>query len=313
MRLRKFRKLLSLIVVVVIATAYVASQPVGTLSAIGWKDVSLLCPLGALGDMIATKSVTLRILIALVFAVASIFILGRAFCGWVCPVPVMSRLRGAFSSKKKCDAKPEAENEQSRGDAELAPEEVERLKDCTHGCGTCASKKDIDSRHIVLGGALLSTAVFGFPVFCLVCPIGLAFATVFLLFNLFAYADLTWGVVFAPALLLVEVVFFRKWCSHVCPISALMSLVSKKSRTFQIAVDRDTCLEGPEGTQCGICRKVCDQGIDPRHPERGNSWSECTKCRDCIESCPGKAITMPFLPGETTDMPVVIDVPKEES
>ena len=36
----------------------------------------------------------------------------------------------------------------------------------------------LDSRHYVLGGALLSTAVFGFPVFCLVCPIGLTFATV---------------------------------------------------------------------------------------------------------------------------------------
>ena len=41
---------------------------------------------------------------------------------------------------------------------------------------------------------------------------------------------------------------------------------------------------------------MCPQGINVRHPEAGMSFSECTKCRACVEACPTRAITMPFLP-----------------
>ena len=74
--------------------------------------------------------------------------------------------------------------------------------------------------------------MFGFPVFCLICPIGLTFATIVLVMRLFAFGDVAWGVILVPALLLAEVVFFRKWCSTFCPISALMSLIGKANRTF---------------------------------------------------------------------------------
>ena len=56
------------------------------------------------------------------------------------------------------------------------------------------------ARHFVLGGALLSTFIFGFPVFCLVCPIGLTFATILLLVNLFAQGDVTWSLIVVPAI-----------------------------------------------------------------------------------------------------------------
>ena len=59
----------------------------------------------------------------------------------------------------------------------------------------------LDSRHVILGGSLLSAAVFGFPVFCLICPIGLTFATIVLVMRLFAFGDVAWGVILVPALL----------------------------------------------------------------------------------------------------------------
>lgn len=58
------------------------------------------------------------------------------------------------------------------------------------------------------------------------------------------------------------------------------------------------------GAHCGVCAEVCEQGIDPRHPERGADWSECTKCRACVEACPGNAITMSFLPKKSGDVSV---------
>ena len=178
---------------------------------------------------------------------------------------------------------------------ELTDADRALLKSACRGHGSCASKGTLDSRHLVLGGTLLSAAIFGFPVFCLICPIGLTFATIVLLMLLFGVGDLTLGVIVAPIILLIEVVFFRKWCSHICPLSAIMSLVGKANRTFVPTIDDSKCLETSKGVACGKCSQVCEVKIDPRHPELGSHMSECIKCRACVEACPGHAISMPLI------------------
>ena len=126
--------------------------------------------------------------------------------------------------------------------APLSAAEKRALKtSCTGGCSSCADRKPADSRHIILGGTLLSAAIFGFPVFCLVCPVGLSFAMVFLLIALFGGGDVTWSVLIIPALIAAEVIFFRKWCSHLCPLSSFMSLIGRANRTFQPAIDDAKC------------------------------------------------------------------------
>lgn len=288
MKTRTLRIIVPLAVLVIAGVGYAAHVGIGDLSAIGWGSVSVLCPLGALGTMLASKTVVPRAAISLAIALVAIVFLGRAFCGWICPVPVISKLRGAFSRPGKAK---EAEGEADVAgavSAELTDKEKALLKSsCKHH--VCVSAPS-NSRNLVLGSALLSAAIFGFPVFCLVCPIGLTFALVFVLIALFGTGDVTWSVVAIPALLLVEVVFFRKWCSHICPLSALMSLVGKLNRTVRPKVDAGKCVETGTGHACGRCGKVCEVGIDPRHPELGASWSECTRCGACIEVCPGDAI-----------------------
>lgn len=238
--------------------------------------------------MLASKTMVPRAVISLVIAVVGIIILGRAFCAWICPVPVLGKLRGLLKKQEPTD-------EGARDVASpLTAKEVKSLK--TACSGTCHAQRPVNSRHLILGGSLLSAAIFGFPVFCLICPIGLSFAFVFVLIVMFGSGDVSWSVVAIPLLLLVEVVFFRKWCSHICPLSALMSLVGKANRTFRPSIDDTKCLETAHGVTCGRCAQVCEVAIDPRHPERGANWSECTKCRACLESCPGDAIRMPLLP-----------------
>lgn len=339
MNARKLRILIPLAVLVLAGIGFAAHTGFGSLSAVGWESVSVLCPLGALGTMLASRTMVPRAVVSLVVALVAIVIFGRAFCGWICPVPVVSKLRTAFSKQPKdaetgsgssgseaeacagakdagkaaeaavaaaaetdaADAKAAAETDAAAakgavGKAKaLSKREQEMLHaSCAHGACVEGCRPS-NSRNLVLGGALLSAAIFGFPVFCLICPIGLTFALVFVLINLFGAGDLTWSVVVIPALLLVEVVFFRKWCSHLCPLSALMSLVGKANRTLRPAIDDASCIE-VRGGECGRCGQVCEVGIDPRHPERGASWSECTKCRACLDACPGNAISMPFLP-----------------
>ena len=297
---KKLRIAIPIIVMAVLAVAYALHLPLGSLSNFGWKTISVLCPLGALTTMLASKTLIPHALISLVIAVVAILLLGRAFCGWICPTPVLSRLRYAFTSKSKLKAKEEeaaAQDNagQSSDKIELTDADRALLKSACRGHGSCASKGTLDSRHLVLGGTLLSAAIFGFPVFCLICPIGLTFATIVLLMLLFGVGDLTLGVIVAPIILIIEVVFFRKWCSHICPLSAIMSLVGKANRTFVPTIDDSKCLETSKGVACGKCSQVCEVKIDPRHPELGSHMSECIKCRACVEACPGHAISMPLV------------------
>lgn len=293
MKSKYLRIVIPLAILAAAGIAFAIYAPVGNLSSFGWKDISLICPLGALGTMLASKTIIPHAVISLAIAVVSIIILGRAFCAWICPVPIVSSLRNIF--RKKSETKPETDNAEDTPIA-LTDKELASLKRCMRGCGSCAGKKSLDSRHIILGGALLSTAIFGFPVFCLVCPIGLTFATVFLAILLFSAGDVSWTVVAIPALLAAEVIFFRKWCSHVCPLSAFMSLISKTNRTFVPAIDDAACLETTTGAHCGRCAQACAQKINPRHPELGSDFCECTKCRDCVDACPASAIKLSALP-----------------
>ena len=303
---KTLRTLTALAVIVIVFVGFLANLGIGTISAPGFWDISILCPLGALGTMLASKMMVPRAVVSLVIMVVLIIIFARAFCGWICPVPLVQKLRDLFSKPQAKEAKAEdADGTKAANVAPLTDEEKAALatgceKDAKGlaGCASCAKKRGdaVDARHFVLGGALVSTFIFGFPVFCLVCPIGLTFATILLLVNLFGQGDVTWSLIVVPALLIAEVVLFKKWCHKLCPLSAFMSLIAKLNRTFKPTIDDAKCLETSKGATCGRCGKACNEGIDPRHPELSEAaWSECTKCRSCVDACPANAITMPLI------------------
>lgn len=302
---KTLRTLTAAAIIVIITVGFVTNVGLGTMSAPGIGDLSILCPLGALGTMLASKMMVPRAVISLVAMVLLIVVFARAFCGWMCPVPLVQKLRGVFSKGKKPEEATECHPERAeRVEGSLSDDEILRLRTACSaqddkGCASCSAKRGaaLDARHFVLGGALVSTAAFGFPVFCLVCPIGLTFATILLVINLFAHGDVTWSLIVVPALLIAEVLLFKKWCHRLCPLSAFMSLIAKANRTFVPTIDDATCLETAKGRTCGACGRACGEGIDPRHPQLSEAaWSECTKCRACVDACPTSAITMPLLP-----------------
>nr|WP_305114105.1 4Fe-4S binding protein [uncultured Adlercreutzia sp.] len=51
--------------------------------------------------------------------------------------------------------------------------------------------------------------------------------------------------------------------------------------------------------------------INPRHPQLGTTFNECTRCRACADACPGNAITFPLLSKRpaVTGVPAADDVP----
>lgn len=345
---KKLRTLVALAIVAVVAVGFVTNVGIGTMSAPGIWDISILCPLGALGTMLASKMMVPRAVISLIVMVLLIVLFARAFCGWICPVPLVQKLRGLFAKKRPVEHGEDAGAEtaschperakrvegsraaiavapsadaardpstplrSAQDDKKVAPLTSEEEASLATPCASCASKRGaaLDARHFVLGGALASTFIFGFPVFCLVCPIGLTFATILLVINLFSHGDVTWSLIVVPALLIAEVLLFKKWCHKLCPLSAFMSLIAKANKTFVPTIDDAKCLETAKGGACGACGRVCEEGIDPRHPQLSQAaWSECTKCRACVDACPANAITMPVLPRRTPSAAEPVAVP----
>ncbi len=309
-------------VVLIAALALIFHLGTGSLSSFGWDEIAYICPLGSIEAMLGSRAIIVLPLIVLLILFVVSIILGKVFCGWICPIPSIRRF---FTPRKKHekdsetrslgdDAEPEAEDheddsssviatvttiEQDESQTEIDAKEglaslgigSHRCDDKTGSCANCGiQRKKIDSRHVVLGGALVSAAVFGFPVFCIVCPVGLVFATIVAWWRFIGFSELSITLVLFPIVIILEVVLLRKWCAKFCPIGAIMSLMSIPNRLFRPHVDEELCLRS-KGIECDVCHAVCEEGLDP-HYKCG--MQECTKCGECKQHCPTGAISFPL-------------------
>ena len=279
------RTLSALAVVALVCVGLALHTGTGTPSAWGIYDIAALCPLGAIEAAVASKTVVPPLLIALGVGVLLVVVFGRAFCAWGCPVPLLRRILGLKS-----------------------PEEKRAFLDIP------ANKRGgaADSRNWVLGGTILSAAVFGFPVFCLICPVGLTFATIIALWRLLQFNEVVLSLLVFPAILVLEVVVLRKWCGKFCPLGALLSLVSRLNRTFRPVSNPATCLRTSKGEACHACAEACPEGIDLHDAAASAPLNECTKCRACADACPMHAVTLPFLPKRVDTQASAADAVEDE-
>ena len=326
----RLRFLIMLALLAVVAVGYFTAGGIGNFCGIGFESITLLCPLGALLAMIAERTAIPMAVISVVVVLLVCIVLGKVFCAWVCPVHFMSRGKkkgkrgsgsvpapshGAADDFAGSSAVPHAA--QAGGPAAQAAAPVPALRTpcstCASPCGKSKGIK-IDSRHGILAAALGSTLIFGFPVFCLVCPIGLTFATVLLVMRLFAFGDATWTVVAFPAIIALEILLLPKWCQRFCPLGALLSLFSGLNRTFRPQVDAEKCLREGRGKACNLCEQACPEGINLHDIAAGETTlNDCSKCRACADVCPERAITFPLLPkkqAQATPLPVDDEIPE---
>lgn len=256
-----------------------------------WKAVG--CAFGVLQNSIYTRYVLWTILASFLLVG---MILGRAFCGWICPFGFVMDLVKMIRRKR----------------SELSLRTHETLKDLKYGVlfgtllfgglitATLAMNPGISWRYTQEFGDVLLAP------FCVLCPAGTLFAIIpkfliklvqtlpyyytltgeeFAMHNLFPF--LTRLAILT--ILLVAVLYIpRFWCRYACPVGALMGLINHFS---YLGLKRDL-------TKCTKCR-ACVEKCPMRVPILDLPWEkfthpECTMCMVCSDACAEGALKLKF-------------------
>jgi polyferredoxin len=230
-----------------------------------WRvSITFTCPLGFLERSLASRAL-LPQWPAMLFILITVLLLGRIFCAWVCPTVLLRRV---FKSNGGLHVK---------------------RKDAPGGTNWTSY-----SSYAVLGGVLLTSFWFKFPVFCFFCPIGLFFGSAYAAIRFFSPDKPGLELLLFPVMLGLELWVLKSWCRSICPLGALLSIVGSLNRFFLPTVRKDQC-RTVNGVNCRVCERVCPEGIDLAKIGKSFLPNSCTKCLECYEKCPAKAIEIALL------------------
>ncbi len=234
----------------------------------------------------------MRLAVVFGIIIVAAILLGRAFCGWVCPfglyLDLMTRLRKALRVKRRL----------------LSDKFTQRF----HQLGYVALAlliilSVVFATELIAGtekGGSINT-YFAAP-FCQVCPmkplcllaensVGLM-KTDWLLQNTTGQFYqvgfyLTSTNIIILALVTLAAFFFRRsWC-QICPLGALIALFNRFPPFKWISGIRLNKVEA-KCTKCGICKRVCPTQVSDVYEKKGGDVadSKCIYCLRCVEMCP---------------------------
>lgn len=182
-------------------------------------------------------------------------LLGRAVCGFLCPMGWIQDLIGWIPLRKK---------RTFRGDRAL---------------------RKLKYLILVFLVIVLPLTVKLTPFFCkYLCPSG-TIAGILLAFRDSAVGALlgnrfVWKVCVLAMILLASAVILRPFCRYLCPLGAFYGLLNRAA-VLTIGHDPALC------TGCGECLASCPMALDPTK-ETGSA--ECIRCGQCISDCPENAL-----------------------
>lgn len=91
----------------------------------------------------------------------------------------------------------------------------------------------------------------------------------------------------------------RFWCRYLCPSGAILAMFGRKPLVRRHVAG--SC------THCGACRESCPMGAIPEDPHV-TRHEECITCQTCVRICPVEAVSFPAQAGDAT--PAVAFLPQ---
>jgi len=217
----------------------------GSFYSVSLGPLMLTDPLIAIQSLLATLRFDTVLLASALIPAGLALILGRVFCGWVCPQNTLSELFDAAGN---------------------------RLGVSRFFAPTPAPL----ARYAVLVVILAATLLCGFPLASLLSAPGIiSVQTARLIYEGAVGLELALiGTIIVAELFLVR----RVWCNHFCPVGSTLGLFRSK-RTLRVALSEDqehACIH------CRECAKACQLGLNPM---AGEVAPQCHNCGACIDVC----------------------------
>jgi polyferredoxin len=244
-------------------------------------------PLVAIANALATRALYRGLLWSLAVLIPTLF-LGRFFCGWICPLGTLNHLASNIRSEKKSGRQLIASNRYQPWQGFKYYLLFALLAAAFLGSALAGI---LDPIALAVRSFALSIlpawnyALSGLP------GVGRGHSAAFHLLLSFKQAHFRQGFLLGAILvfmLALNLRITRFWCRVLCPLGALLGLVSRWSILGLVKLP----------AHCGDCNRCllhCQGGDDPIP---GAPWrkAECHLCMNCVADCPESGIQFRFFP-----------------
>ncbi|HDI74493.1 MAG: hypothetical protein DRJ52_00165 [Thermoprotei archaeon] len=248
----------------------------GVMIVVNKPSSTVVCAMGALQRMLARGQVPLLVIGSLLVIGA---ILGRAFCGWICPFGLIQEFLWRIAGKKN-----------------KIPIEVSFLQDAVllvvllttvlYGLSTAG----MIFLKLPTYGNIIDETFYEGP-FCSFCP---SATLLIILPSRILEAVYTGVVTLTPWAILriaiVAIILFlslitpRPFCRWICPLGVLMGYFNKVS-VLTIKRNSEICVN------CRLCEIECPMNIDITSYDKLTT-KRCIKCMSCVNVCAKKALRL---------------------
>ncbi len=260
-----------------------------------------LDPLVGLSNALASHALYRGLLWSVLVAVGTLFF-GRFFCGWICPMGSIHHFLGSWKSESKRGKQLVESNRYKRWQTTKYYVLFALLVATAFGSGLVGWVDPLSFLVRSLGLSILPglnyalNAGLGWLEHSRFVPFQFAGgalhtalgAAALLSFKQPYYREgIFLGVIFIFTLAL-NLRVTRFWCRAICPLGALLGIVSRWS-VLGLEKNAKSC------NNCNRCLMRCQGGDDPL----GNApWhkAECLMCMNCVGSCPEHSLAFKFFP-----------------
>ncbi|MBP1608801.1 MAG: hypothetical protein H6Q04_1036 [Acidobacteria bacterium] len=256
-------------------------------------------PLVAFSTAFSTRAIYDRVILALILVVGTIFI-GRFFCGWICPLGTINHFFSSFKPERRGKKRVDANHYKKwmaakyyllfvlialsvftslqTGLLDPIPFLMRSISTSILPAMNTVLRWGLDSLYDSNIGMLQSLSDAGY----------------FMLgTNLLSYKPQYYHLGFLIGILFLTVLvsnrfITRFWCRGICPLGALLGLLSRYS-IFGMQKNQAKC------DDCSLCTMHCQGACDPQGK---TPWrqAECHLCFNCDSVCPKDAIQFKFFP-----------------